>query len=153
MKITGKNSISNYIKMILQITFAFGTLVVLLLPWVVKIYIQFLRLDLQNFYFPCLILLYLSGIPMLIIVWQFIKLFDSLKKSQPFIMENARHLKMASWCCAIISVEYVVGIYVFHSIFTLIITGIFLIAWIGLSILSELFKQAVEFKEENDLTI
>lgn len=153
MKITGKNSISNYIKILLQIIFTFGILVIIFLPWVVKYYIQFLRLDLQEYYLSCLGLLYLSGIPMLIIVWKFIRLFDSLKRNQPFIMENAGHLKIASWCCGIISIEYIIGIYVFHSIFTLIITGIFLIAWIGLYILSELFKQAVEFKEENDLTI
>lgn len=153
MKITGKNSISNVIKIILQIVFVFGVTVVTFLPVVTKYYIQFLRLDLQDFYFSCLGLLYLSGIPMLIIVWQFIKLFDSLKNNNPFIIENASHLKIASWCSAIISIEYIFGIFVFRSIFTLIITGIFLIACIGLYILSELFKQAVEFKEENDLTI
>ena len=153
MKIMGDKSISKYIKIVLILIFSFGCSVVLFLPLVTKYYIEVLRLDLIEFYIPCLILLYLSGIPMLCIVYQFIALFGSLEKSTPFIMENAKHLKIASWCSEIIAVEYVFGIYVFHSIFTLIITGIFLIAWIGLYILSELFKQAVEYKEENDLTI
>lgn len=153
MKITGKKSISNYIKILLQIIFIFGILVIAFLPVVVKYYIQILRLDLTELYIPCLILLYGSGIPMLVIVKQFINLFNTLSANTPFIMQNAKHLKIASICSGIIALEYVIGIYVFQSIFTLIIVGIFLIAWIGLYILSELFKQAVQFKEENDLTI
>ena len=153
MKITGKKSISNYIKILLQIIFICGVLAIVILPIIVKYYIEILRLDLQEFYIPCLILLYISGIPMLVIVKQFIGLFNTLSMNTPFMIENVRHLKIASICSAIIGIEYVVGIYVFKSIFTLIIVGIFLIAWIGLYILSELFKQAVQFKEENDLTI
>lgn len=153
MKITGKKSISNYIKIVLQMIFVFGIMVIAFLPIIVEYYIQILRLDLLEFYFPCLVLLYASGIPMLVIVRQFICLFNTLSLNTPFIKENATHLKIASICSAIIALEYAIGIYVFQSIFTLIIVGIFLIAWIGLYILSELFQQAVEFKEENDLTI
>ena len=90
---------------------------------------------------------------MLVIVQQFIKLFNSLSINMPFVQENSSHLKTASICSGIIALEYIIGIYIFKSIFTFIIVGIFLIAWIGLYILSELFKQAVKFKEENDLTI
>ena len=139
--------------MLLQLLFIFGTTVVIFLPFVTHYYIQFLRLDLKQYYASCLTLLYLSGVPALIIVYQFIKLFDSLKKETPFIKENVKHLKIASYSSLIISVEYVIGIYVFHSIFTLIITGIFAIAWLGLYILAELFKSAIEFKEESELMI
>lgn len=153
MKITGESSISKYIKIALIGIFIFGCSVILFLPVIVKYYIEFLRLDLIEYYFPCLALLYSSGIPMLVIVYEFILIFGSLTKNTPFIIENAKYLKIASICCGIICIEYVFGIYVFKSIFTLIIVGIFLIAYLGLYILSELFKQAVEFKEENDLTI
>lgn len=153
MKVTGDNSISKYIKISLIGVLIFGCIVILFLPIVVKYYIEILRLDLAKYYWSCLVLLYLSGFPMLIIVYEFIKLFDSLTKSTPFIVENVKHLKVASICSGIICIEYIFGIYIFKSIFTLIIVGIFLIAYLGLYILSELFKQAIKFKEENDLTI
>ena len=153
MKVTGKDSISGYIKILLQLIFIFGTTVVIFLPFVTHYYIKFLRLDLQIYYTSVLVLLYLSGIPALAIIYQFIKLFDSLKKETPFIQENVKYLKRASYCAFVISLEYIAGIYVFHSIFALIITGIFAIAWLGLYILAELFKQAIQFKEENELTI
>lgn len=152
MKITGKDSISNYIKLFLQGVFIFGSIVVIVLPWAVDYYFK-IRGNSYDFYWSFLIMLYISGIPMLTIVFQFIKLFDSLKRETPFIEENAKYLKVSSICSGIIALEYVVGIFVFKSVFTLIITGIFLVAWLGLYIVSELFKQAVQFKEENELTI
>lgn len=128
MKILGKESISNYIKIFLQIVFVFGVTVVIFLPWVVDYYLRIVLGNSYSFYWSFLIMLYISGIPMLILVFQFIKLFDSLGKETPFIIENVKHLRIAAICSGIISMEYVAGVFVFRSIFTLIITGIFLIA-------------------------
>jgi len=153
MKVTGKKSLSNFIKIVLEILGMAGIAILIFLPWILNYYINAFRLDLENLYGPCLILLYASAIPMLIIVWQAIKLFDLLKQNTPFVMENVRYLKIASLCSAIIFTEYLIGIFFFRSVFILLVICIFLVAWIGLYIMSELFKQAVEFKEENDLTI
>lgn len=155
MKVIGKNCISNYIKIALQGLFVFGIGVILLLPWIVSGYSAYFNQELQGYiYYSMLAILYLSGIPALLVIYEFILLFDSLKKEKPFIPENTKHLKVASISCLIIGVEYLVGSFCcFHTIFTLVIAGTFFIAWLGLSILSELFKQAVHYKEENDLTI
>ena len=40
-----------------------------------------------------------------------------------------------------------------RAIFSIVAVGVFTVAWLGLYILSELLKQAIEYKEENDLTI
>ena len=40
-----------------------------------------------------------------------------------------------------------------NSIFGIIIVGVFIIAWLGLYILAELLQKAIEYKEENELTI
>ena len=153
MKVTGKNSLSFLIKIVLQILEVLGICMLIFLPWILELYISSFRLDLENFYIPCLILLYVSAIPMLAIVWQAIKLFDLLKRNTPFVMENVKHLKIASICSGIIFVEYLIGIFLIKSVFIVLVVGIFFVLWIGLYIMSELFKQAVEYKEENDLTI
>ena len=153
MKITGKKSLSNFIKIVLQILEIAGGIMMIFLPWILKYYINAFRIDLADKYIPCLVLLYVSAVPMLIIVWQAIKLFDLLKKNTPFVEDNVRHLKIASICSGIIFGEYLIGIFFIRSVFLVLIVGIFFVLWIGLYIMSELFKQAVEFKEENDLTI
>ena len=152
MKILGKNSISNYIRICLQLVFIGGTLILITLPFLLNYYLQLFNLP-TDIYPPTLTLLYVSGIPALIIIYQFIKLFESVKDANPFVTKNSNYLKTSSFCSLIIAIEYFISIFIFKSVFTIIIMMIFIIAWIGLYILSELFKQAINYKEENDLTI
>lgn len=151
MKVTGKNSISNFIKICLQIVFIIGILVIILLPYLLKLYNDYLNPNLM--YIPSLILLYTSGILALIIITQFIGLFNTLKENNPFVIKNVKHLKVCSVCSLIICIEYIAGIFVTKSIFAIVVVGVFIIAWLGLYILSEPLKQAIEYKEENELTI
>ncbi|MCL2383273.1 MAG: DUF2975 domain-containing protein [Oscillospiraceae bacterium] len=153
MKITGKGSISNFVEILLKIAFVVGIIVFILLPWILGQYLEHITNQSNEFYWAILIILYITGLPMLIIVYQFIKMFNTLKKATPFIMENVTYLRRASICSGIISLVYLVGVFVFQSVFILVIIGIFLVAWLGLYILSELFKQAIDFKEENELVI
>ena len=151
MKITGKNSLSNLIKLALQFVFIIGIIIILTLPILLKKYIEYINPTTP--YIPTLILLYTSGIPALIIVWKFIEMFNTLKEETPFIMKNVKNLKITSICSLIISIEYILGVFVTNSIFAIVVIGVFVIAWLGLYILSELLKQAIEYKEENELTI
>ncbi len=152
MKVTGKKSISTLIKIFLQILICIGITILVLLPLLLKNYIQYINPILD--YYPALILLYVSGIPAIIIVNEFIKLFGSLKEDSPFIVSNVKALKVSSICSLIIAMEYGMGMFlVTNSIFGIIIVGVFIIAWLGLYILAELLQKAIEYKEENELTI
>ncbi len=152
MKVTGNKSISSLIKIFLQVLIGIGAIVLILLPLLLQKYIQYINPTLD--YYPALLLLYVSGIPAIIIVYEFIKLFGSLKADNPFVENNVKSLKISSLCSVIIAIEYGVGMFlVTNSIFGIIIVGVFIIAWLGLYILSELLQKAIEYKEENDLTI
>ena len=115
-------------------------------------YIKYINIRLQ--YIPALVLLYISGLPAIIIVAKLIELFNSIKKDNPFIRKNVDALKTISVCSLIISIEYIIGIFVVtHSIFAIIVVEMFVIAWLGSYVLAELLQEAISFKEENDLTI
>ncbi len=152
MKVTGKKSISSLIKIFLQVLIGIGLIVLILLPLLLQKYIQYINPTLD--YYSALVLLYVSGVPAIIIVYEFIKLFSSLKEDNPFVESNIKALRISSICSIVIAIEYGVGMFlVTNSIFGIIIVGVFIIAWIGLYILSELLQKAIEYKEENDLTI
>ena len=68
-------------------------------------------------------------------------------------MENVKHLKVISICSLIIMLEYIVGIFFITSIFAIVIIGVFGVTWLGTYILAELLKEAIQYKEENELTI
>lgn len=52
------------------------------------------------------IFIYFTGFPALMVVYQFIKLFRSLKEEKPFVEENAKALQVSSICSAIIATFY-----------------------------------------------
>lgn len=151
MKITGKNSVSNFIEICLKIIFVMGLIIYLALPFLLSKYVEWFNPVLK--YIPALVILYVSGIPALIIVFKFIKIFNTLKLDNPFIMENVKNLKAISICSLIISIEYIIGMFFIVSIFEIILIAVFIITWLGSYILSELLRKAIEYKEENELTI
>lgn len=160
MNVTGKKSISNFIYVMLQIVFVIGVALLIGLPIAGYFYYTNLVENVTIAEIISPILIYISGFPAVYIVYQFIELFGSLKKERPFIEQNGKALKKASFCSFIISICYlpliifaVISQEIALILLTSILFFIFIVAWIGLYILAELFIQAVAYKEENDLTI
>lgn len=151
MKVTGRRSLSTFIEICLKIIFVVGILIYITLPLLLNWYIDIFNPILN--YTAALIILYASGIPALIIVYKFIKIFKTLRLDNPFTLENVRHLNVISICSLIIAMEYAIGIFFIVSIFEVILIAVFIIIWLGAYILAELLRKAVEYKEENDLTI
>ncbi len=151
MKITGKRSLGSFIEICLKLLMVIGIIIIIGLPYFLQKYAEWMHPQIN--YYPALIILYVSGIPALIIVYKFIKIFHTLGQSNPFRMENVEHLKVISICSLIIMLEFMVGIFFITSVFGVVIIGIFAVAWLGAYILSELLKEAIQYKEENDLTI
>lgn len=151
MKVTGKKSLSNFIEICLKIVFIIGIIIYLTLPFLLNQYIEYFNPVLN--YTAALVMLYTSGIPALVIVWEFIKMFGTLKKDKPFILENVKCLRVVSLCSLIISIIYIIGMFFIVSVFEIIAIAIFIIAWLGTYVLAELLEKAIEYKEENDLTI
>lgn len=151
MKITGKRSLGSLIELCLKAIMVIGIIIVLGLPYFLQKYVEWMQAQLQ--YYPTLAILYLSSIPALVIVHKFIKIFGTLGKNNPFCEENVQSLKAVSICSFVIMLEFAVAIFFITSIFAIVIIGIFAIVWLGCYILSELLKEAIKYKQENELTI
>lgn len=155
MKITGKNGVGDILKGILQICFYGGIVVLIVLPFL----LQKVGLHLN----ASALILYPNGIAILMIVYQFMKLFDSLKNNNPFCEENSKILKNAGIIAVIESFLWlldllyeIILVKAYDIIFILAVAFLcvlFLGVSIALYILSELFKEATEYKKENELTI
>lgn len=153
MKILSKHGLSGYVKILLDLVFFGGLLIYITLPFCLKFYLNFFQLSKnENFYF-LLGLLYVTGFFCLALVYEMIKIFKTINRKNPFQMDNSISLKKISVCSFIIAAAYIVKIFVSNSFLTIIITMIFILAGLFTIILAELFKQAVIYKEENDLTI
>ena len=108
-------------------------------------------------------IIYPNGLLMTIIMYQFIKLFKSLENNNPFSYNNVKTLKTTSIVSLIMSILWFIDLlfmifiikntYINYIIVLIFLSVLFLGVSISLYILSELFKQATDYKEENDLTI
>ena len=155
MLVVGKNSIGNLIKNFLQICYYFGIALLILLPFILRK----LGFNMSS----CMFVIYPNGILLLLITRNFIKLFDSLKNNKPFCKENVKILKQTSIISFIESIFWLIDLgyelllvistdIVFNTILVFL-SILFIGVAIALYILSELFNQAYNYKEENDLTI
>lgn len=108
-------------------------------------------------------IIYPNGLLILIFAYQFIKLFKSLEDNNPFNDDNVKTLKISGIISLITSIMWIVDLlfmifvikntYVNYIIVLLFLAALFFGVSIALYILSELFRQATEYKKENDLTI
>lgn len=147
MKVYGKKGLGSFLKTSLEVVF--------ILIIIMMILVLFKTTKMLVFY-PNIICL-------LVIMYAFIKLFDSLKKEEPFCKESIKNINIAKIASAIASVIWAIQalyeiILVKYadplSIFVLFFMFIlFLGVSIALFILKEIFIKAKNYKEENDLTI
>lgn len=162
VKILGKKSLSSGIEMGLIILLIIGLIIAMTVGSLIII-------DWENwmslFLTKTIAIAYLSSFPVLIMVIEFIKIFQNLRKEKAFEKQNIKYLKISYIASFIIS-----GIYLFNTILMLtkitqidafvvypilmaVIAIVFFLFGIGLIVLTEIYKKAIQFKEENELTI
>ena len=102
------------------------------------------------------------GICTAVTLWQARGVLDTIVREDTFTMPNARRLKRAAVCCLLISAaalaRTVWGLFYYRSMapvftYNTVFIPIFLMGGLLCMVMSALFRQAAELKEENDLTI
>lgn len=155
MEILGKKGLGSILKTILQVFFYLGIVISISLPFILKKF----DVNITN----SMIIIYPNSAMLLIITNNFIKLFDSLKKENPFCEDNVKLLKNTGivtfieaflWIADLI---YSITIAKFYDAALILILIFMAILFFGVSIalyiLSEMLRQANNYKEENELTI
>lgn len=155
MKVTGKSGLGDILKRFLQVCFWGGIIILIALPFI----LQGFGLNLN----ASSIVIYPNGIILLIITHKFIELFDSLKKNNPFCDNNIKILKSTAVVALIGSIFWlfdllyeIVLVKEVDIVVTLTLAFLFILFFgvsIALYMLSELLKEATEYKKENELTI
>ena len=148
------DKMGNILKIIVVIGIVFSIPVIIL--------IQFLLSNNYSVLYSMLIV-YPNGLLMIGIAIQFLKMFRSLEKNQPFTQDNVNILKKTGILSFIMSGLWIIDLlimifiikntYINYIIVLLFLFILFFGVGIALWTLSLLFLQATEYKEENDLTI
>jgi len=147
-----KKALHTFTKRLLDFMFCSGILVCILVPFLINWYAQREPL-LQNIRLPLIAVLLVSGTIALYIIWELRKIFKTLIHSNPFIEENANALRRIASASFVISAAYFSKCFFWFTLATVIIVIIFAILGLFCLVLADVFQQAVEYKEENDLTV
>ncbi len=171
MKILGEKSLSSKVIIGLKILFAVISILTLIVLIIISKIIGHIAMQenlLNNIFdLSFYIVIMITGLIALLIVYQFIKIFKNLNSNNIFCKDNVKSLNVISnncfaiaicysiivlfAICIIIKVQEVFINYVLY--FSIMLMLIFMVAGVGIKVLNEIYKKAIEYKEENDFTI
>ncbi|MDF2989225.1 MAG: hypothetical protein K0R50_4735 [Eubacterium sp.] len=154
LQIPGQKNLSHVMEILCTVFQILGTLMVVTLPWTLNYYLMFKNTYvLGDVYYSMLVLLFLSGVCAFAILGQAKKILHNINTKNPFTFDTANRIKYISFWCLPIAFAYMVAIYFIPSAFVLLVGLTFLFLAACIFIIAQLFYQAVNYKQENDLTI
>lgn len=154
MVILGERGLSGLGKYALDLMMVVVVMVLITLPITLRMYFDaYVWKAGENYYWFLLVFLWVSGLLYLGIVYELRKMFKSLNQREPFRRENVASLNKIAVLALWISAIYVIKIVFYISLLTVVIAMAALSVGLFALIIAEVFRQAVEVKEENDLTI
>lgn len=142
-----------FTKYLLNFMFYSGILVAVSLPYTLKLAGKYYSSDFTEHYISMLIIFLLSGVCGLTIVWQLRKMIITVLNRNCFVDNNTKSLKVMGKAAFVITVLFIVKVFILPTPATFIIVLTFFIAGLFSHALSLVFSEAVRYKEENDLTI
>lgn len=149
------NRLSGFAKYMMLLLMAVDIIIMLLLPlklndWMSTLFNITLTTSLCVYYYT---VLYLGGLCGLYILNNMRRLFSLMQTGSPFVRETQKLLKNNALGCMFMAVITLSKVFVELTFMTVVSVLIFFTAGVFCSVLSELFSRAIDFKEENDLTV
>ena len=140
-------------KLILDIMFFTGIIVLITLPIWLRFAGTHYSKDIENHYLAMVIVFAVSGLNGLLIVNELRKMMKTVLEANCFVEDNVKSLRRMARYSLVISIFFFIKVLLVPTPATLIIILVFFIAALFSVVLSCIFQEAVNYKDENDLTI
>lgn len=160
-----KDSLTKITKILLDFMFYAGIVVTVTLPVTVRFVLEWiaergadaplihLHWGIGQYYVATVVIYFFLGIAALLLIWELRKMFRTVLEQRAFVPENVRSLhKMAKISLAIVVLS-IIRSAVYLTVAMLVVILVFIIAGLFSEVLSRVFEEAINYKEENDLTI
>jgi hypothetical protein len=141
-------------KVLLLVVMAITAGIVAFLPWVVEYYLK-IDYGIYNAYARTvlLIVLYPCGMCAFFVENELRRMFRTLEHKNPFVEQNVKSLNRMGALMVVVFAMFIVKIIMLNTIMTMISAFAMLVLALLCFILADVFRQAVIYKLENDLTI
>ena len=150
-----ESNISKTLRIVLYVIFIAGAIGTITLPFMLETYTNilydayYLLPGYRKFILTFLIIVATLG---LWVVWELIQIMRSIP-ADPFVIKNVVILRRIGFLALLISALFFMKCLYYVTFLTLACGFMFIVCSLFAFTLCNLFKQAVAFKEENDLTI
>lgn len=153
MKLVGKNGLSGWIETSMGILMVVAAILMVTLPWSIPYVTDRHPGDPEGYYYRYMVVLIISGILAELILWQAKGIMRNVNAGNPFCRDTVRRLKVIGVECLVLGAFYGAAVFLVTKVFMIVVLVTFLVVGLSLLVFSELFRQAVAYKEENDMTI
>lgn len=123
------------------------------LPWTIPLITDRHPGEPLFLYEKYMVLLLISGVLAELVLWQARGIMCNVNRGRAFCADTARRLRVLGIECLVLGSIYAIAMFFVAKIFMVAVLVTFVIVGMILLVFAELFRQAVAFKEENDMTI
>ena len=149
-----KKSITHYIsKIAIDILFYSSIVCVVLSPIFSRWLFGWINYSDSDYLVAFSVIIFLSGMCCSYILFNLKQMYKSLLVGNPFVDDNVNHLRKIAVSCFLIAIMYVIKCFFMLTFATIVIAAVFVVGCMFCLTLKDLFKQAINYKTENELTI
>lgn len=142
-----------FTKWILNIMYYSGMVITITLPYTLKFAGEYYSKIIAYNYIPMLFTLLPAAFMALMIIFQLRKMMKTVIEGNCFVQQNVISLEAMSVMSVFISGIFAIKMILMPTPATFIIIIVFFVAALFSLVLSYVFRDAINYKEENDLTI
>ena len=147
-------NLSHMTCLFISLIFLAGVVIYVTLPWLVDLYIDHTAVEIsQSTHRVMISMLYSIGVPVFITLAMAWLLTMNISRGKSFVKNNVTYLRVVSVASLVIAVLVQFFSTFLKSFFPFIITIIFLLLALLSAVFANLFQTAIQYKEENDLTV
>ena len=151
MKLIGKNGLSRMIEGCLVALLMIVPVLLATLPWSITWITE--RPSDDPYYIRYLVILAYSGVMTELIIWQGRGILHNVNIGRVFSADTVRRLRVMATECLVLAAFYLATMFWMSKFFMAFLFVTFILVGCSLLVFSELFRQANEYKKENDMTI
>lgn len=147
-----KDKLTLFTKGLLDFMFYAGIATTVLVPLIIRFYGKYNTYFAENI-LELSVIFILSGIFAVLIIYELRKMFRTVLADNCFVSENVVSLRKMGTYSFFIAVITCCRMFLYLTPAVLVVILVFVIAGLFSKVLSGVFEKAVNYKEENDLTI
>lgn len=153
MTLIGKKRLTGVLEIAVWVLMALTVAVIVALPWIIDWMMQFNQNE--DFWRPrYLVTLITSGVLALLMQWQLRGVLHNANTDKIFSHNTVTRLRVLGGECLTMAAFYVVMLTCGMTKFSVVLVALmFLLAGLFLLVFGEFFLKAIEYKQENDMTI